>query len=387
MRPEGGPADGDRFVVDVPDRDVEDLRARLGATRFAPRIRPGRRGGTDPAVLRDFVRYWGEEYDWRAAEARLNRLPQRLVDVDGVPLHVVHARGTRQPGSPPPIPIVLTHGWPSSFLEFERLLPLLTSPAEHGGAPGDAFDVVVPSLPGFGFSALPPRGPVEPERIARLWAALMERLGYPRFGAAGGDIGSHVTNFLGAEHAGRVIGVHTHHPPLHPVLDPAVPLTPAEGRYLDERATAIGPDSSYAALQANRPDTAAASLSDSPAGLAAWILEKYHDWGDTAADLFAVFPRETLATIVSLYWFTNTIGTSFRPYVDGEATPPLPPVSVPAAVSLTPEDAGYPREFAERTYRDLRQWRGPERGGHFLALENPGRLARDLADFFRPLRG
>jgi pimeloyl-ACP methyl ester carboxylesterase len=283
------------------------------------------------------------------------------------------------------VPLVLTHGWPSSVLEFSAVLPLLTEPGA-AGVPGFGFSVVVPSLPGTGWSGLPPEGPVEPARIAGLWAGLMTALGYERFGAAGGDIGAGVTNFLGANHPERVIGVHTHHPPLHPVLDPAEPLDDEEQAYLEARAQQPGPDAGYVALQQTRPDTLAAGLSDSPAGLAAWILEKYHDWGDLGDDdLFTLFPPDTLAGILSLYWFTNSIGTSFRPYVDDEATPPLPPVTVPAAVSLTPEDAAYPRRFAERTYRDLRQWRGPDRGGHFLALERPARLARDLADFFAPL--
>jgi pimeloyl-ACP methyl ester carboxylesterase len=379
--------DASGFRVEIPDGDLLELRARLRATRFAARLAPGWSGGTDPAFLRDFVRYWADEYDWRAAEAAINRLPQRRIEVDGTLLHVVHVRADPAPDWRPPVPLLLTHGWPSSFLEFVPIIPLLTRPGEHGSDPADVFDVIVPSLPGFGFSALPAAGPVEPRRIAALWSELMTVLGYDRFGAAGGDIGSHVTNFLGAEHADRLIGVHTHHPPLRPEMDPGRPLTASEREYLDRRAASTdGVDHTYGEMQARRPDTAAAALTDSPAGLAAWILEKYRDWGDCGGDVTAVFPREVLATILSLYWFTGSIGTSFRPYIDDALTPALPPVLAPAAVSLTPEDAGYPREFAERSYRDLRQWRGPDRGGHFLAMENPGRLAADLADFFRPLR-
>ena len=254
--------------------------------------------------------------------------------------------------------------------------------------PDDAFDVVIASLPGFAFSGLPPAGPVTPPVIADLWARLMsDVLGYPRFGAYGGDIGSHVTGFLGARHRDRVLGIYTHHPNLHPVLDGARPLSAAEHSYLAARQAEHGSDSGYAVIQSTRPDTLAAALADSPSGLAAWLVEKYRAWSDCGGDLESRFSKDTLLTMITLYWVTSTIGSSFRSYYDDDQAPPLPSVHVPAGITLTPEDRDYPREYAERSYPDIRQWTGPARGGHFLALEEPGVLAADLRAFFRPLRG
>ena len=212
-------------------------------------------------------------------------------------------------------------------------------------------------------------------------------LGYSRFGAYGGDIDSHVTGFLGARHRDRVLGIYTHHPNLHPVLDGARPLSAAEQSYLAARQAEHGGDSSYAAIQSTRPDTLAAALADSPSGLAAWLVEKYRAWSDCGGDLESRSSKDTLLTMITLYWCTGTIGSSFRSYYDDNQAPPLPRVDVPAGITLTPEDRDYPREYAERSYRDIRQWTGPTRGGHFLALEEPGLLAADLRAFFRPLRG
>ena len=374
------------FSVHVPDEVLHDLRERLHRTRSARRIGRGWAAGTDPDYLADFLRHWEQEFDWRSTERNVNRYPQKLVTVGSARLHVIHVRAERKPDDPPAVPLLLIHGWPSSFFEFLPAIESLTDPASSGGDAVDAFDVIIPSLPGFGFSSALEGEPTEPSRIADRFARMMDVLGYEHFVACGGDIRSHVTNFLGATHPDHVIGVFTHHPNLHPDLDPAHPPSVAEQEYLHARERdSGGNDYSYAAVQAARPNSLAPGLSDSPAGLAAWILEKYREWGD--GDLEAVFDRATLMNVLTLYWATNSIATSFLPYFDDDATPPLPPVDVPAGLTLTPEDAGYPREFAARTYRDIRQWRGPERGGHFLALEQPDRLVRDLRDFVRPLRG
>lgn len=374
------------FEIAVPDAVLDDLRSRLGRTRPTRGALAGWSAGTDPEYLASFVASWAGEYRWQDTESVLNGLPQLLVSVAGVDLHVFHIRARTAAAGAAPVPLVLTHGWPSSFFEFLPLIGPLTDPAAHGADPADAFDVVIPSLPGFGFSGPLPSGQNHPARIADLWTELMDQLGYRRFGAYGGDIGSHVINFLGARHPGRLIGVFTHHPELHPRLDGGRPLSVAEQRYLDKRAARTDHDDSYAAVQSARPNSLAPGLADSPAGLAAWLLDKYRDWSDCHGDLESVISRPTLLNITTLYWVTNSIGTSFLHYADDAQTPPLPPVTVPAGLTLTPEDAGYPREFAERTYADLQLWRGPEPGGHFLALEQPSRLLRDLRDFYRPLR-
>ncbi|MBP7973250.1 MAG: epoxide hydrolase family protein [Candidatus Nanopelagicales bacterium] len=374
------------FTIDVADAALKDLTDRLGRTRFTRQTAPGWRAGTDPDYLRELVAYWRTGFDWRARECQLNQVSQYTVTLEGQRVHFVHVRAVPSRRGSASLPLVLTHGWPSSFVEMLPLIAPLTNPAAHGGKESDAFDVVIPSLPGFAFSDLPRQGPVIPPMIADLWARLMsEVLGYPRFGAYGGDIGSHVTGFLGSRHPERVVGIYTHHPNLHPILDDVDSLTAAEQAYLAGRSNEQS-DDGYAAMQSTRPDTLAAALLDSPAGLAAWLVEKYRTWGDCEGNVETRFSKDTLLTIISLYWFTGTIGSSFRPYFDDHQTPPLAAVEVPTGVTLTPEDRDYPREYAERTYRDLRQWRGPSRGGHFLPLEEPALLANDLRDFFRPLR-
>jgi pimeloyl-ACP methyl ester carboxylesterase len=376
------------FTISVPGAVLRDLADRLARTRFSPPTAAPWQAGTDPDYLRELVTYWQDDFDWRARERELNALPQFTADIDGQRVHFVHVRAAGSGPGRPALPLVLTHGWPSSFVEMLPLAALLTDPAGHGGDPDDAFDVIIPSLPGFAFSGLPPAGPVTPPVIADLWARLMsDVLGYPRFGAYGGDIGSHVTGFLGARHRDRVLGIYTHHPNLHPVLDGARPLSAAEQSYLAARQAEHGSDSGYAVIQSTRPDTLAAALADSPSGLAAWLVEKYRAWSDCGGDLESRFSKDTLLTIITLYWVTGTIGSSFRSYYDDDQAPPLPRVDVPAGITLTPEDRDYPREYAERSYPDIRQWTGPTRGGHFLALEEPGLLAADLRAFFRPLRG
>ncbi len=371
------------FQIRVPASVLEDLHERLVRTRRSPAVVAGWSGGTDADYLASFVNSWANEYDWRATESSLNALPQVMLSVDGADIHTFHISAPSAVAAP--IPLVLTHGWPSSFLEFLPLIGALTDPAAHGGESTDAFELVIPSLPGFGFSSRLSAGQSHPARIAELWVRVMDQLGYQRFGAYGGDIGSHVTNYLGAVHADRIIGVFTHHPNLHPVIEGNLPLSDAERRYLDQQGGSDR-DDSYSKTQARRPDSLSPALSDSPAGLAAWILDKYRDWSDCHGDLESVIDRRRLLDIATLYWVTNSIGTSFLPYFDDVNTPPLGKVTAPAGLTLTPEDSAYPREFADRTYSDIRLWRGPEPGGHFLALERPERLVRDLREFFRPLR-
>ncbi|NUT36519.1 MAG: epoxide hydrolase [Hamadaea sp.] len=370
------------FAIDVPESVLADLRERLHRTRL-PKAAPGEpwAAGTDPGYLGELVAYWRDEFDWRAAERRLNAYPQIMLEVNGTDVHAVHVRGERDDA----LPIVLTHGWPSTFAELLPLVPLLTEPSHHGGDPADAFHVVVPDLPGFGFSAPLPQGPTTEPAIADLWAALMTSLGYGRFGAHGGDIGSGVTSWLGARHADRVVGIHSQHikfPPESRRTD----LSPAEAAFVAMLDAKAEDDWGYGVMQSTRPDTLAAALGDSPAGLAAWIVEKYQRWSDCGGDVERRFSKDDLLTMVTLYWVTDTIATSFRPYHDDELAPELPVVTVPAGFTVSVEDAGLPRSFAERTYADLRHWRTPGAGGHFMAMEEPELLAAELRAFFRPLR-
>jgi pimeloyl-ACP methyl ester carboxylesterase len=376
------------FTINVDDEVLADLRARLERTRFPART-PGNAwaAGTDPDYLRDLVAYWANGFDWRAQERTLNAVPQYLADIAGQTVHFVHVHGVHTSNAPTPLPLILSHGWPSAFTEMLALLPLLTDPGNHGGDPADAFDVVVPSLPGYAFSDLPRSGPLTRPVIADLWVRLMtEVLGYERFGAYGGDIGAGVTNYLGALHPDAVIGVHLLHPAMPLLDDQGPPPTEAEHAYRELRDREDEEDGGYSAIQITRPDTIAAALIDSPSGIAAWIVDKYRAWSDAHGDLERRFDRDTLLTLLTLYWVTGTIGSSFRTYYDYRHNPPLPPVNVPAGFTLGTEDQTYPREMAERIYADIRHWRPATVGGHFMPLEEPELLAGDLRAFFRPLR-
>ncbi|MEV4820520.1 epoxide hydrolase family protein [Micromonospora sp. NPDC049274] len=370
------------FRIDVSDAVLDDLRARLARTRFTDRSgdRPWQ-GGTDPDYLRDLVSYWHDGFDWRAREAALNAYPQHLALVGGRKLHFLHVRATRPAGVPAPPPLLLTHGWPSSFVEMLPLVDRLTGPT------GGAFDVVVPSLPGFGWSELPD-GPLTRAVLARTLHELMtDVLGYQRYGAFGGDVGGVVTGWLGALHPEQVVGIHMIHPPFPASFD-ARPLSAAEQAFLDAEAAYDETDGGYSAIMGTRPDTLAAALVDSPAGLAAWLVDKYRDWSDNRGDLANSFDTDTLLTIITLYWVTGTIGSSFRQYADFDHNTPRPPITVPAAftVSREPSQANFPREIAERACTDIRHWSEPGRGGHFMPLEQPDLLAAELREFFTSLR-
>jgi pimeloyl-ACP methyl ester carboxylesterase len=377
------------FRIDVPQAVLDDFGGRLARTRWPAGSAPSWREGTDRAFLEGLVADWRDEFDWRAQERALNRFAQFRAEVDGTRLHFVHERGR----GPNPLPLILTHGWPSTFHELLPLVPLLT----------DTFDVVIPSLPGYAFSDPVARA----NRIPALWTRLMcDVLGYDRFGAHGGDIGAMVTNRLACEFPERVVGVHVALV-AEPYAGPgAPPLTDAERAMLDERAAGQEAGGAYAHVQRTRPQTLAYALADSPAGRAAWILDKWRDWSDCDGDLESRCTKDELLTTVTLYWVTGTIGTSFRVYRDwalGAGSRPeawrdreeVPPgverplprgerIAVPAAVNL--REARYPREWAERAYGDLRRFTALPRGGHFAALEEPELLADDMRAFFGELR-
>ena len=375
------------FTVHVPDEVLDDLRSRLAHTRWPePLPYPGWISGADLNYLRDLVGYWATSFDWRAQERRLNSFPQFTADVDGLTVHFVHQRGR----GPRPFPLVLTHGWPSSFVELLKLVPLLTDPAAHAGDESDSFDVVVPSLPGYAFSGRPERpGVCTARNIANLWARLMtDCLGYTRFGAQGQDIGAAVTIRLGADHADVVAGIHL----------PGVLAFPPKDRPLSEEGQAFlarqerwrSVEGGYSHQQATYPQTLACGLTDSPIGLAAWIVDKFRAWSDCDGDLERRFTKDEVLTNLTIYWATGCINSSFLFYYDSQHDQEPQPairVDVPVGVALFPRENPVtgPREWAESMYKIVR-WTQMPRGGHFPAAEEPELLAAELREFFRPLR-
>lgn len=379
------------FRIEVPDPELHDLRERLDRTRWPePEPVPDWSQGVPLAYLRELCRYWATQYDWRATEARLNDLPQFRAEIDGLGIHFVHVRSPY----PDALPLVLTHGWPGSFLEFRKVLGPLTDPVAHGGAADDAFHVVCPSLPGYGFSDKPPRTGWNVERIARAWAALMAGLGYRRYGAAGGDWGTSVSTSIGQQDLEHCAGLLLTPPIAAPDPTTFGDLTDSERAALAALEHAAEWEDGYSAEQATKPQTVGYGLVDSPAGLCAWIVEKFWSWVDHPGDLHQVLTRDEVLDTVTLYWLTRTGASAARLYWESirqvqkwftEATPDT--VAVPTGGVVFPRDLPRPsRRWAARRYADIRYWREHASGGHFAALEQPDLLVGDLRSFFRDVR-
>ncbi|MFF3404975.1 epoxide hydrolase family protein [Streptomyces sp. NPDC002742] len=367
---------------------LEDLRSRLRMTRWPDTPEDaGWSLGTDVGYLRELVAYWSDGFDWPAREAALARLPRFRVELGDLGIHFVHARAVAPSGRV--LPLVLSHGWPDSFWRYTKVIPLLTDPGAHGGDPADAFDVIVPDNPGYGYSDRPTGPPLDSIAVAGLWAELMSVLGYERFGAAGGDLGSHVSRYLALDHPDRVVAVHRTDGGL-PVFtgDPA-DLTPEERAWMESAAAWGGTEGAYAAMHRTKPQTAAVGLTDSPAGLAAWIVEKLRSWSDCDGDIERSFTKDEILTNVTIYWLTGTIGSSMRMYRANGAIPPAQlarRVEVPSGFSIFSGDVVRPpRAWLERT-TNLARFTEPARGGHFAAFEEPELYAEELRAFFRPYR-
>ena len=377
------------FVLDIPEPAIDDLRERLARTRF-PDQAPGAPWtyGTDVGYLRGLIEHWRTGFDWRAQEARLNAWPQFKVALHGIDVHYLQVEGK----GPAPMPLLLSHGWPGSVFEFLELIPRLTDPARFGGDPADAFTVVVPSLPGYGLSFAPNQARFSLEQIADCFADLMTGvLGYPRLAAQGGDWGAFITSRLGAVHADKLIGIHVNLLAIRRDAKMVANPTPDEQRYLRELETWLKDETGYQWIQGTRPQTLAFGLSDSPAGLAAWIVEKFRAWSDCDGNIESVIDRDHLLANISLYWFTGAIGSSFWPYYARLHGPwPVPDggVGVPTGYAEFPHEIlRPPRSLAARVYTDIRRWTTMLKGGHFAAMEQPEALAREIVEFFRPLRG
>lgn len=378
------------FHIAIDDSSLADLQHRLRQTRWPGALTDVSDGeGIDFTLLRKLVDHWLNEFDWREQEKKLNTFSHFKTVIAGQSIHYIYQRGV----GPAPMPLVLTHGWPGSFVEMLDLIPLLTHPEAHGGTPDDAFDVVVPSLPGYGFSAAPERTGTGTYEVAGLWAELMSSLGYQKFGAQGGDLGAGVSTWLAYRFPERLTGIHLNYIPgsyTPPLGEGQPPVTPEEQQFLDSALSWSNEHAAYSRIQSTKPQTLAVGLNDSPAGLAAWIAEKFQAWTDNGGRLEEAVSLNALLTNISLYWFTQTIGSSFRMYVEGRARPAkfaageriLPPLGValfPAELPMPP------RSWVERCY-NVQRWQTMKKGGHFAALENPQALADEIRTFFRPLR-
>jgi pimeloyl-ACP methyl ester carboxylesterase len=377
------------FRIAVPDAVLDDLRERLARTRFPDEIPGSGWGyGSELAYMRDLVAYWRERYDWRAAERTLNRWPQFRAEVGGLKIHYIHQPGT----GPKPLPLVITHGWPGSVAEFDKIIGPLSDPAAHGGDPADAFDVVCPSMPGYGFSDHAREPGMDPERIAALWAELMQGLGYARFGAQGGDWGSMVTTYLGFRHAAQVLGIHLN----MVVAFPPDPANPADGLTQDELIPLmeaqqfLKEETGYQRIQGTKPQTLSYALNDSPAGLAAWIVEKFRTWSDCGGEVERRFSKDELLTNIMLYWVPETANSSCRLYCETIRANKFPPTSfrveVPTGCAIFPRELiRPPRSWVDKLY-NVARWTPMPSGGHFAAMEEPQLLVDDIRAFFRPLR-
>jgi microsomal epoxide hydrolase len=376
------------FTVDVPDEVLADLHVRLRRTRFPEQIDgAGWDYGTELEYLRDLVKYWDESYDWRKEEMRLNRFEQFLTEIDGQRVHFMHVRSP-EPGA---LPLVITHGWPGSVVEFLDIIGPLTNPRDHGGNAEDAFHVVCPSIPGYGFSGPTRERGWDPERVARTFATLMAGLGYERYGAQGGDWGSMITTQLALVDQQHLAGIHLNMViALPPDGEDFSTLTENEMAGLASSADYMKNESGYAKIQATKPQTIGYLLDDSPAGLAAWIVEKFRTWSDCEGDVDRQFSRDTLLTNVMLYWVNATGHSSGRLYYEatkaGRFGPQGRRVEVPTGAAIFPKEiVRPPRRWAEHAY-NITHWTEMPSGGHFAALEEPGLLVDDIRSFFASVR-
>jgi pimeloyl-ACP methyl ester carboxylesterase len=380
------------FSIHVEAEILSDLRERIHATRW-PDPAPGAAWsqGTDLEYLKQLLAYWGDGFDWRARERELNAFHHFRAELDGIHIHFVHERARHGHG----IPLILTHGWPSTFAELLPLVPLLTDPGAHG-IDGPAFDVVIPSLPGYGFSERPAQVGVNYRHVADLWHRLMRGLGYERYGAQGGDFGAGVATFMALTDPQPMMGVHLGNLEIAPYRGPGSrPLSAAEQAYRERNEAFWRAEHGYKAIQSTKPQTLGYGLNDSPAGLAAWILEKWRSWADTRGRPDERFSRDFLLTTVTLYWVTQTITSSMRDYFDNDhpqhrvTLGPEEFVHVPTGIAVFAHsfvDEGTPvREWAERLY-NVRRWTLMPSGGHFAPAEEPVLLARDIAAFFAAIQ-
>ncbi len=376
------------FRIDVPQADLDDLNQRLDRTRWPDELPGiGWAQGVPPGYLSELAQYWRTSYDWREQEARLNDFPQFTTTIDGQKIHFLHVRSAE----PDALPLVITHGWPGSVAEFGNIIGPLTDPRASGGDPSQAFHLVIPAIPGFGFSGPTTEPGWTTARVAKAWVELMDRLGYQRYGAQGGDWGSSISRELGIAAPDRVVGVHVN--TLFTMIpqdpDELAGLTETELRHVERRKRFQSEGLGYGMIQSTRPQTLGYGLTDSPAGQLAWIVEKFKEWTDSADRPEQAVDRDQMLTNVMLYWLTGTATSSARIYYDAAragAWGAPPRLTVPTGVAVFPYDIGPAiRRYAEKDNNIVR-WTEFDRGGHFAAMEAPDLLVQDVRAFFQQVR-
>lgn len=375
------------YKISVPDAVLRDLKDRLSRTRFPDQLENvGWDYGTDPAYLKPLVEYWRDRFDWRAQERKLNEFDQFTTTIDGLKIHFIHQKSK----VPNAMPLAITHGWPGSIYEFHKIIGPLTDPVKYGGRAEDAFTVVAISLPGFGFSERPTDRGYSPEKMAGIIAKLMARLGYTRYGVQGGDWGGIISRIVALNDATHVAGLHLNFciaPAPAGVSNPLEGVPEAEVKLMNETNARMENERAYQQIQGTKPQTLGVGLTDSPAGLASWIVEKFHAWCDCGDNIESRFSKDDLLTDVMIYWVTQTAASSTRIYYENRVAPPVQGrVTVPTACALFPKEISTPpRKWVEARY-NLVHWTPMPRGGHFAALEQPDLLVNDVRDFFRTLR-
>jgi len=381
----------EKFQITTPESDLLDLKARLSRTRWPGEVSNSEwTQGTNLSYLKELVTYWEKQFDWRLQESKLNQFSHFRADVKGLKLHFIHEKGK----GPRPILLLLIHGWPSSFAEMLKIIPQLTDPVSYGADARDSFDVLVPSLPGYGYSDAATNSGMSIWRAADLICDLIHSvLGYSQFVASGGDWGAYAITYLGYTYASQIPAIHLSFVPggLSPGISPKdVPLSAAELDLLLAREKWAQDEGGYEHLQSTKPQTIAFALNDSPVGLAAWILEKIYSWSDRKGSIESVFSKDDLLTNISIYWFTRTIDSSMRLYYETQKNPwTLPPgtrIETPTGIAVFPKELSVPpREWADRIY-NVQQWTEMPHGGHFAAAEQPDLLVKDIRSFFRQFR-
>jgi len=372
------------FRIEASDAELEDLRRRLAATRWPEaECVDDWTQGIPLAYMKDVCAYWAEKYDWREREARLNAFPQFRTEIDGLGIHFIHVRSPHEDA----LPLVMTHGWPGSIVEFHKVIGPLTDPTAHGGDAADAFHVVCPSLPGYGFSDKPARAGTGVERIADLWGAMMERIGYPSYVAQGGDWGAMVTTAIGIRDTARCRGIHLNMPIAPPDPETMGDLSEQEKGALASLQHYQRWDSGYSKEQSTRPQTVGYGLVDSPAGQAAWILEKFWAWTDCDGHPENVLTRDELLDNVMLYWLPASAASSARLYWESFNGMALDPVTVKTGCSIFPKEImRTSRRWAEKRFQNLVHWNELQKGGHFAAFEQPETFVEEVRTCFRQMR-